>query len=103
MGSTHHHHIDLNVEAWNPYSLPSCWRQPGVYQFFVGDQSYIGKSRNVRQRLVTHKHKYSKLWTRCRVLSLFDEGISAKDLNNAEAYWIDLLRPQLNLASVVFQ
>lgn len=93
---------DLDIEVTSRYGIPANWMRPGIYQLWVGDQSYIGKGMNVRRRLMGG-HKFGDSFDRCRVLSLFDEGISARDLNNAEAYWINLLRPQLNLASVLFQ
>ena len=92
---------DLDIEVSSRYGIPANWSRPGIYQLWIGEQSYIGKGMNVRKRLMGG-HKFGDCFDRCRVLSLFDEGISARDLNNAEAYWIDLLRPQLNLASVKF-
>ena len=93
---------DLDIEVTCRYAIPANWMRPGIYQLWVGDQSYIGKGMNVRRRLMG-SHKFGDSFDRCRVLSLFDEGISAKELNNAEAYWIKLLRPQLNLGPVKFQ
>lgn len=95
---------DLDIEVTSRFGIPANWSRPGIYQLWIGEQSYIGKGMNVRKRLMNSScHKWSGSFDRCRVLSLFDEGISRKELNNAEAYWIDLLRPQLNLASVKFQ
>ena len=94
---------DLDLEASSRFAIPPNWQKPGIYQVWVGDQSYIGKSKNVYRRLkLDWSHTWFEAWHRARVLSLFDE-ISSRDLNNAEAYWIDLLRPQLNLAPVRFQ
>jgi excinuclease UvrABC nuclease subunit len=98
--ATHH---QLNSEATSPYDIPSCWRHPGIYQLWAGDQTYIGKSRDVRYRLKRQCHKLWGQFNRARVLSMFDQDISDRDLNNAEAYWIDLLRPQLNVRSVNFK
>ena len=90
----------LDIEVTNRFALPGNWMRPGIYQLWVGDQSYIGKARDVRRR-VFNNHKWGD-FNRCRVLSLFDDSISDRDLNNAEAYWIKLLRPELNLAPVIF-
>lgn len=96
-------HLQLNAEATNPYNVPTCWRHPGIYQLWVGDQTYIGKARDVRKRLKQECHKFWCKFDRARVLSMFDKDISARDLHNAEAYWIHLLRPQLNIRPVSFQ
>ena len=92
----------LDIEVTNRFALPGNWMRPGIYQLWVGDQSYIGKARDVRKRLHTETgHKWAN-FDRCRVLSLFDDSISDRDLNNAEAYWIKLLRPELNVVPVIF-
>lgn len=96
-------HHPLNREAESADWVPFCWRQPGIYQLFVGDQTYIGKSRDIHRRLTHNTHKHRNSWGRARVLSLFDHDVSDRDLNNAEAYWINLLRPQLNIRPVPFQ
>ena len=77
--------------------------RPATYQIFVGDQSYIGKARCLKKRLRPHSHKWVDHATRFRVLSIFDDGVSETELCNAEAYWIDLLRPELNVTPVYFK
>ena len=76
--------------------------QPGVYQIFVGDQSYIGQARSLKNRLRPGRHRWVDQATRYRVLTLFDDGVSDKELRNAETYWIRLLRPELNVKASDF-
>lgn len=80
---------------------PSAWAVPGVYQLTGPEHSYVGASKNVRKRVATHFYPGSELLpliTRARVLTLFDTGVSWRDLLNAEAHWGMLLRPTLNKA-----
>ena len=53
--------------------------------------------REVRKRLKKNNHRF---WGR---FHMFADDISERDLHNAEAYWIDLLRPQLNICPVSFK
>ena len=68
---------------------------PGIYQLWVGDKTYIGKARNLQQRLKA-AHPYADDAQRIRILSLFERHVSDKELLNTETYWIQLLRPELN-------
>jgi hypothetical protein len=68
---------------------------------------------NVRQRLMGHFSGWAKTWPcgpgeilkshlEARVLSLFPNGISRRDLLDCEHYWISLFKPQLNRAKTSF-
>ena len=83
----------------------SDWECPGVYQLIGPACSYVGMSRNLRQRLRMHfapGSPFSGLIVKARALSLFDPSISERDLRNAEAYWYQLLRPNLNRQPIAF-
>ena len=69
------------------------WQGAGIYRLRVGDDWYIGKSFNIRARFRSPPHPD---WEEARVLQLFDGRPSREELRQAEAYWIDLLRPALN-------
>ena len=69
------------------------WQGAGIYRLRVGDDWYIGKSFNIRARFRSPPHPD---WEEARVLQLFEGRPSREQLRQAEAYWIDLLRPALN-------
>jgi len=99
--------------------VPMSWACPGIYRLCVADpdsdllgEEYIGKSNNVRKRVMGHMWGSSPTWFHnqaiekeqliARVLSLFPEGISDNDLLDCEHYWISLLRPSLNKGVTLF-
>jgi hypothetical protein len=99
--------------------VPMAWACPGIYRLCVADpasewfgQEYIGKSRNVRKRVMGHIWGSSPDWFHnpliqkdqliTRVLSLFPNGISDNDLLDCEHYWITLLHPSLNKGVTLF-
>ncbi len=87
-------HYGINARNW--------WgHHPGIYQLFIGDQSYVGKARNLSQRVNT-AHQWAEQATRVRLLAVFAKGVPERELRNAEAFWIQLLRPELNLRPVPF-
>ena len=66
----------------------------GVYQFWIGEEHYIGSSWNVGHRLERHRQE-GRLYDRARLLWNGDV-ISERNLRNAEAYYIRLLEPTIN-------
>lgn len=100
--------------------IPHAWARPGVYRIRVVNpesewfgSEYIGQSMNVRQRLMGHFVIHGETWScspgkilkshlEARVLSLFQVGISRRDLLDCEHYWVSLLKPQLNKAKTSF-
>ena len=81
------------------WALRGQWftKRPVVYQIFVGDQSYVGKAKSMRHRLNDH-HKWAPKATSIQLLTVFWPGVSKEVLDMAEAYWIDRLQPELNIA-----
>jgi hypothetical protein len=109
----------LDVAADKEF-IPFQWVCPGVYRIrVVSPESewfgaeYIGQSMNVRHRLMGHLSGSGKIWSHgpgeifkshleARVLSLFPNGISRRDLLDCEHHWVNLLKPQLNKAKTRF-
>jgi hypothetical protein len=108
--------LDL-VANWE--GIPRRWTCPGVYRLRVADRlspffgaEYIGKSINVRRRVLGHiwgsagpwlvNAEISKSQLEARVLTLFTTGASSRELLDCEHYWTSLLRPSLNSAKTGF-
>ena len=88
-------------DSWTPPS----WECPGVYQLIGPGYSYIGMSRNLRERMRYHfapQSPFRGVIGSARALSMFGDSISQRDLRNAEAYWHQLLRPNLNIRPIPF-
>lgn len=91
-----------------PKTIPSCFKVTGVYCISFGEHSYIGSSKNVRQRISQHRKKlragkhqgvfqvYYEMFGECKMYISLIEICDVFQLKSREKYWINTLEPDIN-------
>lgn len=103
----------LGIQGMDVYYGGEVSKIPAIYMFVIGDSFYIGSSNNIGYRFLNHaqgmttyNHSNNKVNRAYQIHQKCDfyivEEIQVRgDLKKREQYYIDLLKPDLNIGTPV--